>query len=100
MIVREEVVGRTQPRGCPLATEGVSDSGRCDQGKRSSLRNRQNPKNPSSPPRLVTLGEQTTNEMCFGFIGATTNDGKPLGIRFSPTGFAIRRPGLLPPRKE
>ena len=28
-----------------------------------------NPLNPFSPPRRVTLGEQTTNEMCFIFIG-------------------------------
>jgi len=29
-----------------------------------------NPNNPSSPPKLVTFGEETTNEMLFGFIGA------------------------------
>ncbi|MBI2804136.1 MAG: redoxin domain-containing protein [Planctomycetes bacterium] len=28
-----------------------------------------NPLNPFSPPRRVTLGEQTTNEMCFVFLG-------------------------------
>jgi hypothetical protein len=28
-----------------------------------------NPMNPSSPPRPVMLGEQTTNEMCFVFLG-------------------------------
>jgi hypothetical protein len=28
-----------------------------------------NPLNPSSPPRPVMLGEQTTNEMCFVFLG-------------------------------
>lgn len=28
-----------------------------------------NPMNPSHPPRVVTLGEQTTNEMCFVFMG-------------------------------
>ena len=28
-----------------------------------------NPLNPYSPPRRVTLGEQTTNEMCFVFLG-------------------------------
>jgi len=31
-----------------------------------------NPNNPSSPPKDVTVGEQTTNEMLFGFIGATS----------------------------
>jgi hypothetical protein len=30
-----------------------------------------NPNNPSSPPRNVTFGEQTTNEMCFVFLGGT-----------------------------
>lgn len=29
-----------------------------------------NPNNPSVPPKLVTFGEETTNEMLFGFIGA------------------------------
>jgi peroxiredoxin len=28
-----------------------------------------NPRNPYNPPRLVTYGEQTTNEMCFVFLG-------------------------------
>ena len=28
-----------------------------------------NPRNPFSPPRPVTLGEQTYNEMCFVFLG-------------------------------
>jgi peroxiredoxin len=31
-----------------------------------------NPNNPSNPPKLVTFGEQTTNEMCFVFLGATS----------------------------
>jgi peroxiredoxin len=31
-----------------------------------------NPNNPNNPPRIVTLGEQTTNEMCFVFLGATS----------------------------
>ena len=30
-----------------------------------------NPHNPSDPPRAVWFGEQTTNEMLYGFIGAT-----------------------------
>lgn len=29
-----------------------------------------NPNNPSVPPKLVTFGEETTNEMLFGFVGA------------------------------
>lgn len=30
-----------------------------------------NPHNPSTPPKTVWYGEQTTNEMLYGFIGAT-----------------------------
>jgi thiol-disulfide isomerase/thioredoxin len=32
-----------------------------------------NPNNPNRPPRAVTFGEQTTNEMCFVFLGATSD---------------------------
>jgi peroxiredoxin len=31
-----------------------------------------NPNNPNDPPRDVTFGEQTTNEMCFVFLGGTS----------------------------
>ncbi len=55
-----------------------------------------NPNNPNTPPRTVILGEETTNEMCFGFINLTTDNGKSAGFRFSPTGFVFPRPGLLP----
>ncbi|MBI1916181.1 MAG: redoxin domain-containing protein [Planctomycetes bacterium] len=58
-----------------------------------------NPSNPSSPPKLVLVGEQTTNEMCFGFIGVTTADGRAAGMRFLPNGPVIRRPGVLPSRQ-
>lgn len=34
-----------------------------------------NPLNPSNPPRRVTLGEQTTNEMCFVFLGGYSDTG-------------------------
>jgi hypothetical protein len=47
-----------------------------------------NPNNPFSPPRLVTFGEQTTNEMLFVFLGAT-KEGKGK-IKFTPD--ALRRP--------
>lgn len=30
-----------------------------------------NPNNPNNPPKDVSFGEETTNEMLFGFIGAT-----------------------------
>ena len=29
-----------------------------------------NPNNPSVPPKRVTFGEETTNEMLFGFLGS------------------------------
>jgi hypothetical protein len=32
-----------------------------------------NPHNPSNPPKRVTFGEQTTNEMCFAFVGFTVD---------------------------
>jgi hypothetical protein len=39
-----------------------------------------NPNNPFSPPRRVWFGEQTDDEMCFVFFGAT-NDDQRRGIR-------------------
>ncbi|MCS7045286.1 MAG: redoxin domain-containing protein [Gemmataceae bacterium] len=42
-----------------------------------------NPLNPFNPPRRVTFGEQTTNEMCFVFLGGTT-DQPILGRRGLP----------------
>ncbi|HJT77234.1 MAG TPA: redoxin domain-containing protein [Gemmataceae bacterium] len=38
-----------------------------------------NPNNPNDPPRRVTFGEQTTNEMCFVFLGAAAD--KPGRLR-------------------
>jgi peroxiredoxin len=32
-----------------------------------------NPHNPFKPPQTVTFGEQTTNEMCFVFLGGTSS---------------------------
>lgn len=32
-----------------------------------------NPNNPFNPPRRITFGEQTTNEMCFVFLGGTSS---------------------------
>jgi hypothetical protein len=34
-----------------------------------------NPNNPNDPPKTVYTGEQTTNEMCFIFLGATSDKG-------------------------
>jgi peroxiredoxin/mono/diheme cytochrome c family protein len=42
-----------------------------------------NPLNPFNPPRRVTFGEQTYNEMCFVFLGGTT-DSPILGRRGLP----------------
>ncbi|HEV3203161.1 MAG TPA: redoxin domain-containing protein [Gemmataceae bacterium] len=41
-----------------------------------------NPNNPNSPPKRVTFGEQTTNEMCFGFLGATADKPGRIKVRF------------------
>lgn len=40
-----------------------------------------NPNNPNQPPKAVFAGRETTNEMCFGFLGATSD--QPGRIRFS-----------------
>jgi mono/diheme cytochrome c family protein len=40
-----------------------------------------NPLNPSSPPQRVTFGEETTDEMCFAFIGFTMDREPPGGGR-------------------
>jgi peroxiredoxin len=40
-----------------------------------------NPNNPNDPPKAVIFGEQTTNEMCFVFLGATSD--KPGRVRFT-----------------
>ena len=42
-----------------------------------------NPNNPFNPPRTITFGEQTTNEMMFGFV-SVTSDGEGR-VRFSRT---------------
>ena len=42
-----------------------------------------NPNNPSSPPKRVVVGEQTTNEMLFGFLGLTPTNG-PVQMRMVP----------------
>lgn len=43
-----------------------------------------NPNNPKNPPALVLFGEQTTNEMLFGFFGVTSKDGKRVMARATP----------------
>lgn len=39
-----------------------------------------NPNNPYSPPRVITYGEQTTNEMCFVFLGGYADAGRRLPL--------------------
>ncbi|MGH7169890.1 MAG: hypothetical protein ACRELG_06410, partial [Gemmataceae bacterium] len=46
-----------------------------------------NPNNPFSPPRWVRFGEQTTDEMCFIFLGATSE---------TPGRIKVRRDGKKP----
>lgn len=36
-----------------------------------------NPRNPNAPPRAVSWGEQTTDEMCLAFIGVTLDNANP-----------------------
>jgi peroxiredoxin len=44
----------------------------------------QNPNNPFDPPRDISYGEQTTDEMCFVFLGVTTADKRKLKPRYYP----------------
>lgn len=39
-----------------------------------------NPNNPFNPPRRITYGEQTTNEMCFVFFGGYADRGRRLPL--------------------
>jgi peroxiredoxin len=56
-----------------------------------------NPANPRDPPARVFVGDETTNEMCFAFLGLTKNEAGPIGFRvLGPNGLIIRRPGPLP----
>jgi peroxiredoxin/mono/diheme cytochrome c family protein len=60
-----------------------------------------NPQNPFHPPQMVFLGEQTDNEMCFVFLGATSE--KPGRIQFAPLdkdGNPTRRIPLVRPPSE
>ncbi len=44
-----------------------------------------NPANPNNPPKVVTFGEQTTNEMCFVFLGGTSDrQGRRLPMNWFP----------------
>src|SRR5262249_36222490 len=52
-----------------------------------------NPNNPFNPPQWVRFGEQTDNEMCFVFLGAT-NDQTRRRIRFRAEVVSRARPGV------
>src|SRR5262249_50359269 len=43
-----------------------------------------NPNNPNDPPKRVNFGQQTTDEMCFVFLGATADKPGRLRTRFEP----------------
>src|SRR5262245_45610614 len=49
-----------------------------------------NPNNPFNPPRVITYGEQTDNEMCFVFLGGTGGVGgrNPRALPLTPLGAA------------
>jgi hypothetical protein len=48
-----------------------------------------NPNNPFNPPTWIRFGDQTDNEMCFVFLGVTSDD-KPGRFRFRADG--LKRP--------
>jgi hypothetical protein len=56
-----------------------------------------NPNNPRNPPRLVLVGEQTTDEMCLGFLQLTAEEPRAVGFSLIEKGFLIYPPRLLPP---
>jgi peroxiredoxin len=65
------------PAGTRFDVEGVYDN------------SADNPHNPFQPPRPILAGLQTVNEMCVGFLGATTDVRGP--IRFD---IGLRLPGV------
>jgi mono/diheme cytochrome c family protein len=44
-----------------------------------------NPHNPNRPPRIVKFGQQTTDEMCFVFLGGTSDQPGRIRPRLQPT---------------
>ena len=59
-----------------------------------------NPNNPNNPPRVVIFGEQTTDEMCFVYLGATS-DGpgrSPFNRRDRLKSFGFTEFGVTPKR--
>lgn len=56
----------------------------------------ENPYYPFKENRVVFAGDQTNNEMCFVFLGLTTDDGSRAGMRLWRGGPVIRPQSLLP----
>ena len=59
-----------------------------------------NPHNPSNPPKWVKFGEQTTDEMCFMFLGITTDDNSRVAVRRVENGPVSKRAGKIGPAKQ
>ncbi len=59
-----------------------------------------NPHNPSNPPKWVKFGEQTTDEMCFMFMGITTDDNSRVAVRRAENGPVSKRAGKIGPAKQ
>jgi peroxiredoxin len=60
-----------------------------------------NPNNPFNPPQLIRYGEQTTNEMCYIFLGGTT--GEPgrggLPMTYKPPAKTLNKTAIDEPKK-
>ena len=67
----------------PIKVEGRDASSR---SRRCSTTAPKNPNNPTNPPKAVFFGEQTTNEMLFGFFGVTTEDNKRVRLEAEAAG--------------
>jgi thiol-disulfide isomerase/thioredoxin len=50
-----------------------------------------NPNNPFSPPRLVFFGDETTNEMCYVFLGATADKPGRIEVRHDGQKPSVRK---------
>jgi hypothetical protein len=61
-----------------------------------------NPNNPFNPPQAIRFGEQTTNEMCFGFLQAVGDKPGPVHYYIDEAKTILMPPrrGPAPPRTE
>jgi hypothetical protein len=50
------------PKGTTIDLESYADN------------SSKNPVNPNNPPRAINFGEQSTDEMCLGFVGCTVDN--------------------------